>query len=149
VETFQEISTTISLFGVSNTATLFGNKNLGPEQIVSYEAGYQGWYFAHRVRLRADMFYNRLSDLIAPTQVDPNGTGLYLNQGQADIYGGETGIEVLATSWLRGFANFSYQEVVDQTALEPRGRRGAPCGISNLSGGSKFSVLRQPQSDSH
>lgn len=126
VETFQEISTTISLFGVSNTATLFGNKNLGPEQIVSYEAGYQGWYFAHRVRLRADMFYNRLSDLIAPTQVDPNGTGLYLNQGQADIYGGETGIEVLATSWLRGFANFGYQEVVDQTALEPRGRRGAP-----------------------
>ena len=31
--------------------------------------------------------------------------------GEADIYGGEAGIELIATRWLSGFANFSYQEV--------------------------------------
>lgn len=126
VETFQEIPTTITLFGFSNTSTLFGNKNLAPEQIVSYEAGYQGWYFAHRVRLRADVFYNRLSDLIVPIEINASGSGLYLNQGQVDIYGGEAGVEILATTWLRGFANFAYQEIVDQTSIDLRGQRGAP-----------------------
>lgn len=126
VETFQEISTTTTVFGLSNTNTLFGNKNLAPEQIVSYEAGYQGWYFAHRVRVRADVFLNRISDLIAPTQIDASGNGLYLNSGQADIYGGETGIEILAAVWLRGFANLAYQQVIDQTSIDPRAHRGAP-----------------------
>lgn len=125
VETFQEIQTTVTLFGFSNTNTLFGSKNLAPEQIVSYEAGYQGWYFSHRLRLRADVFYNRISDLIAPTLVDSN-TSLYLNAGETHIYGIETGIEVLATSWLRGFANFGYQEVADQTSIDARVQRGVP-----------------------
>ncbi len=125
VETFQEISTTTTVFGLSNTNTLFGNKNLAPERIVSYEAGYQGWYLAHRVRIRADVFYNRISDLIAPTQIDASGNGLYLNSGQADIYGGEAGVEVLATAWLRGFANFAYQEF-NQTSIDPRVQRGTP-----------------------
>ena len=124
METFQDIPTTITLFGFSNTITLFGNTNLAPEQIVSYEAGYQGWYLAHRVRIRADVFYNRISDLIAPTVVDPS-ISLYLNGGQADIYGGEAGVEVLATAWLRGFANFAYQEF-NQTSIDPRVQRGAP-----------------------
>jgi iron complex outermembrane recepter protein len=125
VETFQEIPTTFTLFGFSNTSTLLGNKNLAPEQIVSYEAGYQGWYFAHRVRLRADVFYNRVTDLIAPVAIDARN-GLYLNAGQADIWGGEAGIEVLATAWLRGFANFASQDVVNQTTIDPRVHRGAP-----------------------
>lgn len=125
VETLQEIPTTFTVFGFSNTSTLFGNKNLAPEQIISYEASYQGWYFAHRVRLRADVFYNRVSDLIAPTAINSN-TGFYLNSGQADIYGGETGIEVLAAAWLRGFANLAYQKVLDQTFIDPRVQRGAP-----------------------
>lgn len=126
VETLQEIPTTFTLFGFSNTSRLFGNKNLAPEQIVSYEAGYQGWYFSHRVRLRADAFYNRVTDLISPVEIDANGNGLYSNAGQADIYGGEAGIEVLAAAWLRGFSNFAYQEVVDQTSIDPRAQRGAP-----------------------
>lgn len=121
VETLQDIATTFTVFGFSNRNTLFGNKNLAPEQIVSYEAGYQGWYFAHRVRIRADVFFNRISDLIAPTQIDASGNGLYLNSGQADIYGGETGIEILAATWLRGFVNLAYQRVIDQTFIVQRG----------------------------
>ena len=37
---------------------------LAPEKIVSYEAGYQGWYWKHRLRLRANMFFNHITDLI-------------------------------------------------------------------------------------
>ena len=41
-----------------------GSTGLSPEQIVSYEAGYQGWYFRHRLLVRANVFYNHLSDFI-------------------------------------------------------------------------------------
>jgi len=85
-----------------------GSKNLSPEEIVSYEAGYQGWYLNHRVRVRADAFFNHLSNFIAggaPT-ADPLVFS-FANRGQADIYGAEIGAEFLATSWLTGFINYS------------------------------------------
>ena len=128
--------------------------------------------FAHRVRLRADLFYNRLSDLIVPIEINASGNGLYLNQGQVDIYGGEAGVEILATTWLRGFANFAYQEIADQTSIDLRGQRGAPrikinAGLqgnwnnglnaelaihyvhsATLSSGEKLPDLRRPRSDS-
>jgi len=88
-----------------------GNNNLDPEQIISFELGYQGWFFRHRLRLRMDVFYNHLSDMIG--QITPIGTNtrVLVNEGEADIYGGEAGIEVLVTPWLSGFANYSYQEI--------------------------------------
>jgi outer membrane receptor for ferrienterochelin and colicin len=82
-----------------------GSKNLDPEQITSYEAGYQGWYFKHRLNVRASLFYNHLADLILPS------TPMPIQGGNADIYGGEAGVDFLATHWLSGFANFSYQEI--------------------------------------
>lgn len=93
---------------------LQGSHNLQPEQIISYEAGYQGWFLKHRLRLRTDLFFNHISDLIF-TGNDP---------GNADIYGGEAGVELLATSWLSGFANYSYQEIVQSFTAD--NRRGAP-----------------------
>jgi outer membrane receptor protein involved in Fe transport len=95
-----------------------GSTNLSPEQIESYEAGYQGWYLRHRFSVRANVFYNHLSDLILPTIPQP------IQGGSADIYGGEAGFEFLATRWLTGFANYSYQEI-GQT-LTADARRGAP-----------------------
>ncbi len=99
------------------------SSNLNPEQIVSYEVGYQGWFLRHRLRLRADLFLNHISDLIAvrnPTAT----TAVNVNEGEADIYGGEAGVEFLATSWLTGFANYAYQEI-GQT-FTTRAQRGAP-----------------------
>ncbi|OQW34819.1 MAG: hypothetical protein A4E19_18055 [Nitrospira sp. SG-bin1] len=49
-----------------------GSRNLNPEQIVSYEAGYQGWYFRHRLRVRTDFFYNHLSNFIQGGAATPN-----------------------------------------------------------------------------
>ena len=92
-----------------------GSRNLHPEQIIAYDVGYQGWYFNHRVRLRADLFFNHISDLI-----DTGGTRLTgfnnSNVGEADIFGGEAGIELLVTSWLSGYANYTYQEVTQRAA---------------------------------
>jgi iron complex outermembrane receptor protein len=82
-----------------------GSPNLGAEEIVSYEAGYQGWYWKHRLRVRANLFFNHISDLIIPTTPSP------VQGGSADIYGGEAGVEFVLTRWLSGFANYSYQEV--------------------------------------
>jgi iron complex outermembrane receptor protein len=100
-----------------------GSNEAGPEQIMSYEAGYQGWYFKHRVRLRADLFFNHISDLITFRTISPSLTTA-VNGGEADIYGGEAGVEFLATRWLTGFANYSYQEI-GQT-FTGDARRSAP-----------------------
>jgi iron complex outermembrane receptor protein len=95
-----------------------GSNSLNPEQIVSYDAGYQGWFLKHRLRLRGDLFFNHISDLINFTGTGPTQGGL------ADIYGGEAGVEFLATRWLSGFANYSYEEI-NQT-FTGDARRGAP-----------------------
>jgi len=84
-----------------------------PEQIISYELGYQGWWWNHRLRTRATGFFNHISNLIAfrSPSADPLGTVRPVNGGVADVYGGEVGAEFLLTSWLSGFANYAYQEV--------------------------------------
>ena len=100
-----------------------GSKNLSPEEIVSYQAGYQGWYLKHRLRARADLFFNHLSDIIQAT-TDPTAPASFINGGEADIYGGEASLEFLAARWLSGFANYSYEEI-SQTFTGGT-RRGAP-----------------------
>lgn len=91
--------------------TIAGGRNLSPEQIASYDLGYQGWYWRHRLRIRADVFYNHLSDLISIRNQSSTLAVFSNDTGSADIYGGELGFEVLATKWLTGFANYSYQDI--------------------------------------
>lgn len=90
-----------------------GWTDVKPEQIVSYEIGYQGWWWDHRLRTRVTGFFNHISDLIAFRTVSniPLNTVRPLNGGEADVYGGEVGAELLLTSWLSGFANYAYQEI--------------------------------------
>jgi iron complex outermembrane receptor protein len=95
-----------------------GSGNLEPEQILSYEVEYQGWYLQHRLKGRTAFFYNHISDLITTTVPAP------IQGGVADIFGGEAGLEFLATKWLSGFGNFSYQEI-GQTITGPS-QRGGP-----------------------
>ncbi len=86
-----------------------GVDSLSPEQIYSFELGYQGWFWNHRVRFRIDGFYNHISDLIRPAGAVGN-VAVFENGGEADIYGGEAGIEILVTPWLSGFVNYAYQD---------------------------------------
>jgi iron complex outermembrane receptor protein len=107
-------------FPISNP--IQGSRNLEPEKIVSYELGYQGWYFRHRVRVRADLFYNRTWDLIG--QESTLTMVRTVNSGRTGVYGGEVGVEFQATSWLTGFANYSFQEIEKNTTGLVR--RGGP-----------------------
>jgi iron complex outermembrane receptor protein len=108
-----------------NTSTVNspGSTNLSPEEIVSYDLGYQGWYFRHRLRIRTDLFFNHLSNLIQGGPTIPTTVTL-MNGGVGDIYGGEAGAELLVTRWLSGFANFAYEEI-SQTFTDAS-QRGAP-----------------------
>jgi iron complex outermembrane receptor protein len=109
LETNAEAVTTITVFGFTTTNTLEGSSNLKPEKIVSYEAEYQGWFWNHRVRPRLALFWNHITDLIG-VEVGSLTSSTYFNtSGVADIRGLEVGLEFLATPWLRGFANYSYQ----------------------------------------
>jgi iron complex outermembrane receptor protein len=109
---------------VSSTVPVTGSTGLAPERIISYEAGYQGWYWKHRLRARANLFFNHLSNLIG-SRVTAGGASAFVNDpGSADIYGGEAGIEVLASRWLSGFANYAYEEIGQ--SFTGTVRRGAP-----------------------
>jgi iron complex outermembrane recepter protein len=113
-----------------STTTVLGGPSLSPEQIISYDVGYQGWYLNHRIRLRADAFFNHISDLISARDVS-NTVAVYSNDANsADIYGAEVGIEFLATKWLSGFANYSYQDI--RQDLTGRVRRGGPHNKFNV-----------------
>jgi len=60
------------------------SSNLDPERIISYELGYQGWFWAHRLRLRGNLFFNHITDLINVISLSP-GVASYVNiPGQAD-----------------------------------------------------------------
>ncbi len=109
--------TTLPGVGAQNTVAK-GSPNLGPERIISYEVEYQGWYWQHRLRLRAAGFFNRLSDLIEfeSTGRSPTDPTIAVNGGDAEIYGAEAGAELWATSWLQGFANIAYQQI-EQTIV--------------------------------
>lgn len=115
---------------------LNGSSSLNPEQITSYETGYQGWYFKHRLRVRLDAFFNHISDLIGRGSVDGtatatgftffNGASVGSTGGSVDIYGFEAGVEFLATPWLTGFVNYSFQEIGQSYGGSNRVQRGAP-----------------------
>ena len=107
---------------------LLGSQTLSPEQIISYEAGYQGWWLKHRLRTRLDVFFNHLSDLINFQTIGTTRT--LTNGGEADIYGTEAGFEFLATRWLSGFANITYQKI-GQT-FTGVSRRGGPDWKANV-----------------
>ena len=96
-----------------------GLSNLKPEEIVSYEASYQGWFLKHRLQVRTALFINHISNLITFGGPGPMQAG-----GTADIYGGEAGAEFLVTKWLSGFANYSFQEITQ--SLTGTSQRAGP-----------------------
>jgi len=114
----------------SVTTAVLGGQNLSPEQIISYDMGYQGWYWRHRLRVRADVFYNHISDLISIRNQSATLATFSNDTGSADIYGGEVGVEILAAKWLTGFANYSYQEIHQTVA--GRDQRAGPRNKFNV-----------------
>ena len=124
VETNLDARSQVTVGPFNSTTIVTPSPNLSSEQMESYELGYQGWYLKHRLRVRADLFFNHLSDLINFRGTTPGFAGAVNDPGQADIYGGEAGIEFLATNWLSGFANYAYEQIGQ--SFTDTTRRGAP-----------------------
>lgn len=110
------------------TSTISGTSNLNPEQIIAYDIDYQGWYVQHRLRTRLGFFYNHISDLINIRPQSPL-QNTFVNGEEADIFGGEAGMEFLMTPWLSGFFNVVYQEIGQTNS--GRQVRGAPLWKGN------------------
>lgn len=124
-ETHEDLLTVVFPFPPSRPPiSIEGSGNLKPEKIVSYQLGYQGWFLKHRLRARAELFFNHISNLIDLEQVSPTLLKNSNSGGVADIYGGEGGFEFLATHWLTGFANVAYQDI--RQSLTGTFRRGGP-----------------------
>ncbi len=89
-----------------------GNQNLKAERILYVDMG----HVIHPIdalRIRADLFYYRLNDMITPTLGLSNPTtGLvsFANDGGAEAIGGEVGLEGTIVSWLDGYANYAYEQ---------------------------------------
>ena len=88
-----------------------GSRGLEPEEITSYEFGYQTVLF-ERLKARIDLFYNKLDKLsLGPLSLPADPLELVLlTGGGGSIYGGEVAFEFLFSEWLKGFMNYSYQE---------------------------------------
>ncbi len=101
------------------TFTILGNRDLAPEEMLSYEVGYQTVIF-ERLRARLDLFYNQLERAIAlqrrifsnlSPRLPPIQTGSqWINVKDGEGYGGEVGFDVFIAPWLKMFLNYSYQE---------------------------------------
>lgn len=129
VESNSAVNTTFSFPGFGFQSQLRGSHNLAPERIVSYEAEYQGWYFDHRLRTRIAVFHNNLKNLIDAVTISPTMSTWANSSGSADIEGVEVGVEVIATSWLRGFANYSNQHT--NQSITSHQRRGGPTSMAS------------------
>jgi iron complex outermembrane receptor protein len=94
------------------------------------------------VRVRADAFFNHISDLIGVSgERDPAVLSLFnggtqgetgQGGGSADIYGGEAGFEVWPRPWLSAFANASYVRIHQTYTVNNRVARGAPDWKANV-----------------
>ena len=91
------------------TLSVVGNRSLVSEELISYEVGYRGLWF-DRLKVRLDLFYNDFGRFIVLVPSGPTSF-TFENLPGGFSYGGEVGVETLFTDWLRGFANYSYQEM--------------------------------------
>lgn len=106
---------------------LVGNKELSPEEILSFELGYQGMIDT-RIRGSVDLFYNNIYGLIDGGYVDtykkdalyPGSPGGIIpslvtmeNVHDANARGVEIAGDFAVTPWLTAYMGYSYQHVTE------------------------------------
>ena len=81
------------------------------------------------MRVRLTMFDNHIADIIESVNLSPT-SGTWMNvPGVADIQGAEAGLDFLPASWLKGYANYSYQSI--SQSITGAARRGGPRSTVN------------------
>jgi len=112
-----------------------GDPDLKSEAMTSVEFGYQTFLF-QRLKARIDFFYNDLDDMVlgpSPVGSGPCPAELALSTGGGgSITGGELALEFLVTDWLKGYANYSYQnrDFSDQRLLGMGARNKGNVGVN-------------------
>lgn len=106
IESFLSINGAFTFSGFPNVPfTATGNRNLDPEEITSYELGYNGRLLDGDLRVGANVFYSDLDEIIeffgAPTLT-------YFNVGGAEQFGVELEAEYQLKPWLRPYVNYSF-----------------------------------------
>jgi len=109
--TFAKASTGYRAGGSSEAAPI-GSFNLtyGPEEVTAYEAGFKSYWFDHRVRLNAAVFYNKLKDMQMLISTDPADSSVVqgFNAGRATMKGGEFELLVQPIDDLSLGLNYAY-----------------------------------------
>lgn len=109
LENFFKLDVPTGLPPPLDTVKIRGNRDLDPEEITSYEVGYQA-FLLKRLKARVDLFYNEVDRFIdSPEQISP-GELTIPNSEDGSIFGGEFSLEFFLAEWLKGFLNYSYQE---------------------------------------
>jgi iron complex outermembrane receptor protein len=101
---------------VTTTGYVLGNDELEPEEITSYEVGYQG-KLHERVKMQANLFYNDIEQIIDKVTKSPTLT-VWENTYNARAAGYEIGVDLLIAEWLSLSANYSYQKVENRETNE-------------------------------
>jgi iron complex outermembrane receptor protein len=113
------------------TFTFWGNPQLKPEGITSYEIGYHSNWSNH-LKLNLNLFYNQYHDFLiqdfwiifyqegeifpgSPGGIFPKLlSGSNHNGGDAWGIGGEMSLDVSLNQWISGFVNYSFQQITDK-----------------------------------
>lgn len=102
--------------GVDDYLYMVENKDLNEETIITGEVSYQGWFFEKKLKANIDLFWSKLEDMIDLTEpqlvvAHARYEAHFANTGKVYTWGIEPGVEITFTDWLKGIANYSYQDV--------------------------------------
>jgi len=125
--------TPMELFSING-----GNTELDHEKILTYEAGYSVFAFG-RLKGEINLFYNQLSDLISE-HYD------YKNRYDTETYGYEVHADLLLTSRMKTFLNYSRQQFYDITRDDTTADRSS-VPEHKINGGLNIGIARDLWTD--
>ncbi len=120
--------TPMELFSING-----GNTELNHEKIITYEAGFSLFAF-RRLKAEINLFHNQLSDLISESMD-------YKNRYTTKTYGGEIHADLLLTSRLKAYVNYSSQQFDDTTKNDPTADRSS-VPERKINGGLNIGIAR-------
>jgi iron complex outermembrane receptor protein len=93
---------------------LFGNLNLLPEKLTSYETGYRGDWLDHHLSAEADLFYTHVENISDSVFTSDQMTQkIFVNDNQAIAKGSELQFKYRFDSQHSVYVNYTYEHITD------------------------------------